>query len=260
MKKKERMNPLATLVALAMGAVCVVPFAYILLRAGVGEDGSATGLNYYNVFLAEPYYLLRFFRSLALAAVVAVGNLVVSTLAGFGFAKFRFPGKNGMFFFLMVLMILPLQVTLVPNYQVLSAMGLLNTYAALALPAIFTPLSTFILTQTFRAVPGELLDAARLDGCSIWGLLLRVAVPMNKGGMACALLLSFLDGWNMVEQPIVYLDDFADYPIAVALSTVRTGSVGIQLAACALVMIPPVLLFAVYHRELTEGISLGRDK
>lgn len=260
MKKKERISPLVLLAAAAMGAVCVVPFGYVLLRACIGEDGGATALNFYKVFLAEPYYLLRFFRSLALALVVAVGNLAVSTLAGFGFAKFRFPGKNAMFFFLMVLMILPLQVTLVPNYQVLNAMGLLNTYAALALPAIFTALSTFILTQTFRAVPGELLDAARLDGCGTWGLLLRVAVPMNKGGMACALLLSFLDGWNMVEQPIIYLNSVEDYPIAVALSMVQSGSVGVQLAACALVMIPPVLLFAVYHRELTEGISLGRDK
>lgn len=257
---KKRVNPCVTLVAVLIAALCLAPFGYILLRACIDEDGGATALNYYRVFLAEPYYLLRFFRSLALALVVAVGNLAVSTLAGFGFAKFRFPGKNALFFALMVLMILPLQVTLVPNYQVLDAMGLLNTYAALALPAIFTPLSTFILTQTFRAVPDELLDAARLDGCGTWGLLLRIAVPMNGSGMACALLLAFLDGWNMVEQPIVYLNEFKDYPIALALATVHSGSLGEQLAACVLVMLPPVLLFAVYHRELTEGISLGRDK
>lgn len=240
--------------------ICLAPFAYIWFQACFTAIGQFTAQNYYQVFLANPQYLRRFFRSFALAACIAVGQLVLSTLAGFGFAKFRFPLKNLMFFLLMALMIMPLQVTLVPNYVVLEKLGLLNTYYALAIPAVFVPLGTFIMTQTFRAVPDEIIDAAKLDGCSIPGALLRVAVPMSKSGLACTLLLSFLDGWNMVEQPMVFLENFKDYPIAVALASVHPNEFGIQLASCVLVMIPPVLLFTVFNRELVDGIAFGKEK
>ena len=256
MKQKIALGALAALLLI----VCVVPFGYILIRALFAEDGSFTLLNYYSVFLGNPLYLRRFFRSLALAGCIAVGQTVFSVLAGFGFAKYRFPGKNIMFTLLMALMIMPLQVTLVPNYMVLDAVGLRNTYLSLALPAIFVPLGTFLMTQTFRAVPHEVLDAAKLDGCNDLGALLKIAAPMGKGGIACTLLLSFLDGWNMVEQPLVLLDHFTSYPISVALATVQTGSLGVQLACCVLVMIPPLLLFTLFHRELVEGIALGGDK
>lgn len=256
MKKKLLLYLLSCLILL----VCVAPFVYILLRACFTEEGQATALNYYQVFLASPAYLLRFFKSLALALGIALAQTAVSTLAGFGFAKYRFPGKNVMFFLLMALMIMPLQVTLVPNYLVLGSMGLLNTYRALALPGIFVPLGTFLMTQTFRAMPKEVLDAGKLDGCNDFGALLRIAAPMGKGGMACTMLLSFLDGWNMVEQPMVFLDDFSRYPIAVALASVQPGGLGVQLACCALVMAPPVMLFALFHQELVNGITLGREK
>lgn len=255
MKRK----PLLLLLGLIFLA-CVAPFAYILLRACFTEEGRVTALNYYQVFLATPAYLLRFFKSLALALSIALAQTAVSTLAGFGFAKYRFPGKNFLLFLLMALLIMPLQVTLVPNYLVLGAMGLLNTYRALALPAVFVPLGTFLMTQTFRAVPDEVLDAGKLDGCNDFEALLRIAAPMGRGGMACTMLLSFLDGWNMVEQPMVFLEDFSRYPIAVALASVEPGGLGVQLACCALVMIPPVMLFALFHRELVEGITLGREK
>lgn len=257
MRKKNVVLGIAAAVILL---ICVVPFSYILMQACRTEDGAWTVEYYYQVFLASPKYLLRFFKSLLLASCIAVGQTVFSVLAGFGFAKYRFPGKNILFFLLMALMIMPLQVTLVPNYVVLEAAGLTNTYAGLALPAIFVPLGTFLMTQTFRAVPNELMDAGKLDGCTDFGALLRIAVPMGKGGIACTLLLSFLDGWNMVEQPMVYLEQFKSYPISVALSLVQPGAVGEQLACCVLVMLPPVMLFAVFHRELVEGIALGKEK
>lgn len=257
MKKKSAALGLAAGVILL---VCVVPFAYIFIQACRTEDGAWSLMSYYRVFLASPQYLLRFFKSAALAVCVALGQTVFSVLAGFGFAKYRFPGKNILFFLLMALMIMPLQVTLVTNYVVLEAAGLTNTYAGLALPAIFVPLGTFLMSQTFRAVPNEVMDAGKLDGCTDLEALRWIAVPMGKGGIACTLLLSFLDGWNMVEQPMAYLENFKSYPISVALALVRPEAVGEQLACCILVMLPPVMLFAVFHRELVEGIALGKEK
>lgn len=256
--KKRRFFSFALSALLAL--LCLAPFVYVLLRGARNDAGAWTTQNYYKVFLAEPGYLIRFWKSLGIAACITLGQLIVSILAGFGFAKYKFPGKNVLYFLLMALMLMPLQVTLVPNYIVLQKMELLNTYHALILPAIFVPLGIFLLTQTFKAVPNEVLDAARLDGCSTLGILAKVAIPMNKGGVACTLLLPFLDGWNMVEQPMVFLENFRDYPVSVALATVSPGTFGVQLACCALVMIPPILLFLVFDRELVEGITMGEMK
>lgn len=256
MKKENRG---ASFFAAVLTAVCAAPFLYLFIMSFLGPEG-VTGKYYYRVFLGESQYLLRFWRSLGLSLAIAAGQLVLSLLAGFGFAKCRFPGRDGAFFLLMVLMILPLQVTLVPNYMMLDTLGLLDTYYALALPAVFVPLGTFIMTNSFRSVPNDILEAARLDGCGNLGILFRIAAPMNKSALVCTMLLSFLDGWNMVEQPLIYLKEFADFPIAVGLASEPPGDPGVQLVCCILVMLPPLLLFSHYNRELVEGIVIGGEK
>ena len=187
-------------------------------------------------------------------------QLLYTVLAGYGFAKCRFPGKNVMFFSLMILMVLPLQVTLVPNYIMLDKLQMLGTNSSLIFPGIFVPLGTFIMAQSFKAVPDELIDAAMLDGCGIPRILSRVAVPMVKGGLVCVGLLSFMDGWNMVEQPIAYLKDFTRYPISVALAYVSPDDSARQFVSCILVILPPLFLFSCFNQEMVEGIVFGEEK
>lgn len=241
-------------------ALCIIPFVYVLVRSFQNMQGELTLRYYYDVFIGQSQYLLRFWKSIGLSLCIATGQLIVSAMAGYGFAKHNFPGKNALFFILMILMILPLQVTLMPNYIVLEKVDLLNTYPALALPAIILPLGTFIMTQSFRAVPNTVIEAAQIDGCKLPGLLLRVVLPMNSNALICTFLLSFLDAWNMVEQPITYLKDFANYPIAVALASVPPGDPTMLLACCVLVTLPPLFLFAFFNRELAEGIAVGGEK
>lgn len=257
MKKQSRFS---SLVAVILTLLCVIPFLYIFVRSFWGTDGGVTLDYYYEVFLAETQYLARFWRSLALSLIIAAVQVLLSTLAGYGFAKCSFPGKNVLFFLLMVLMIMPLQVTLVPNYLMLDEMGLLDTYYALALPAIFVPLGTFIMTRSFKSTSNDIIEAARLDGCGTLGVIWRIAAPMNKSGLVCTMLLSFLDDWNMVEQPIVYLKDFANYPISVGLASVPPEDPTIQLVTCILVALPPLFLFAYFNKELVEGIAIGGEK
>lgn len=249
-----------TVVSFLLAVVCVVPFLYILILSLRDAEGGMTLEYYYQVFLAQSQYLLRFWKSLGLSLCIAAGQVVVSVLAGFGFAKCKFPGKNIMFFSLLILMIMPLQVTLVPNYIILDELELLNTYYALILPAVFVPLGTFIMTQSFKSVPDEIVEAARLDGCTTMGVICKIVTPMNKSGLVCTMLLSFLDGWNLVEQPLVYLQNFADYPISVALASTPPGESTIQLACCLLVALPPLFLFSYFNRELVEGIAIGGEK
>lgn len=248
-----------SLLAFLLILLCVVPYLYVFLMSFLGKAGLTLDF-YYEAFLSETQYLVRFWKSLALSLIIAVCQLIVSTLAGYGFAKCNFLGKNTIFFLLMILMIMPLQVTLVPNYLMLEELGLLNTYYALAIPAIFIPLGTFIMTRSFKTVTNDVIEAARLDGCGTLGVIWHIAVPMNKSGLVCTFLLSFLDGWNMVEQPMVYLKDFVKYPMSVGLATTPPDDPTIQLVCCMLVALPPLFLFAFYNRELVEGIAIGGEK
>ena len=251
---------IAQIVALILVMLCIAPYVYVFCSSLIGPEGNLTLEYYYKTFLGSQQFLVRFWKSLLLCMCIAAGQVIASTLAGFGFAKYHFPGKNLVFFLLMILMIMPLQVTLVPNYIILNEMDLMNTYRGLALPAIFVPLGTFIMTQSFKAIPDEILEAARLDGCGPVRLLTQIAIPMNKSGLICTMLLSFLDGWNMVEQPTVYIEEFMDLPIAVALASVPPENPTVQLVCCMLVIIPPLALFCYFNRELVEGIVIGGGK
>lgn len=252
------MKQLSYLVGALVAAVSLLPFCFLFLRSF--WDGGVTLQPYYDVFLSTSRYLDSFWRSLGLTCTVAAGQLVVSVPAGFCFAKRSFPGKRILAFLLVVLLVLPVQVTLVPNYLMLKNLGLLNTYAALILPALFAPLGTFLLGQSFRSIPNALLDAAQLDGCGTIGLLWRIAMPMRKGTMACVAILAFLDAWNMVEQPLAYLRSFQEYPLSVGLAYAAPQGVAVQMVCCLLAALPPLFLFAFFSQDLVDGIVLGEVK
>ena len=239
--------------------ICLVPFCYVLARSFITARG-VDFQSYYDVFWGHTQYLMRFWRSLGMCLCICAGQLAVSAFAGFAFAKYNFRGKNALFFLLMILMTLPIQVTLIPNYIMLGHLNLLDRYASLVLPSIFAPLGTFILRQSFASVPNSILDAAQLDGCGALGTLLRVMAPMNLSGLVCVLLLSFLDAWNMVEQPIVYLKSFARYPLSVALAYTPPADAALQFVCCIFVTIPPLFLFVFFNQELIEGITLAEVK
>ena len=256
---KTRKNPLAVFASSFLCALCIVPFVYVLLSGAVWE-GKWSLQSYYEVFLGKTEFLLRFWKSLGLSLLITVLQVTVSTLAGYGFAKFHFPGSSVIFFILMVLMILPLQVTLMPNYLLFQSMGVMGTYITLILPAVFVPLGTFIMTQSFRALPDSMVEAANLDGCGPLKTLVRILLPANTNGLICIALLSFLDAWNMVEQPLTYLSDFQQYPLAVALASVSPAEPTVLLACCVLAALPPMFLFLIFNRELGNGIVVGGEK
>lgn len=256
---KRTRSVLTGALSIALAVLCLAPFAYILLRSFWSEAG-ITLRSYYDVFLGSPRYLLRFWKSMGMAACIAAGQLFISVLAGYGFAKYRFPGRNALFFLMMILMTLPVQVMLIPNYLMLNSLKLLDTYAALILPSIFIPLGTFILTQSFKSVSESVIDSAMLDGCGVPRILALIVVPMNKSGLICVFLLSFLDAWNMVEQPIAYLKAFDQYPMSVALAYAPPADTTVHLVCCLLVVLPALFLLTFFNKELVEGIVLAEVK
>ena len=201
----------------AAAALCIaaalIPTIWLVILCAQNPEGAR------EILWEEPFTLYRFWNSLLLCSAITLGQMLVSCWAGFALAKYPIPGKGYLTTLLVILMLLPLQVTLVPSYLILDALGLLNTIWALILPSVFSPFGTVVMWITFRAVPEDLLDAARLDGASEHRILWRIALPVGKGGAASLLLLTFVDAWNMVEQPMVFLSNTANYPISVYLAS-----------------------------------------
>ena len=218
----------------------------------LGEDGTAVFgalpqgfslMGYYEVFFATPDYLAKFWVSLLLAVGAILGQMVISCMGGFAFAFYDFPGKRLLYGLLCLFMLIPLQVTLLPNYLLLDLLGVLNTYWALLLPLAFAPLGTFLLTQIFRSVPVDILHAARLDGAGTLQVMVKVLLPCGKSGVSTLIILTLIESWNMVEQPLIYLKDVGSYPLSVFLASRYTENLPLQFVCCVLSLLPLALCF-----------------
>lgn len=213
-------------------------------------------MGYYEVFFATPDYLAKFWVSLLLAVGAIAGQVAISCLGGFAFAFYDFPGKRLLYGLLCLFMLIPLQVTLLPNYILLDQLGTLNTYWALLLPLAFAPLGTFLLTQIFRSVPADILHAARLDGAGALQVLARVLLPCGKGGVSTLVVLTLIESWNMVEQPLIYLRDVGSYPLSVFLASQYMENLPFQFVCSVLSLLPLALCFLYFGGDVLR--SAGR--
>jgi len=211
--------------------------------------------GYFEVFLFSPRYLMKFWNSLFLSGSIVIGQTLVAICAGYGLAKFRFKGKNIVMFFIIILTMMPQQVTLVPGFLVLDKMGLIGSYTAVILPGVFTTFGTFLLSQVFSGVPDSLLEAAKIDGANHWQLFQKIAVPYAKTGIAALVILCFIDNWNMIEQALIYLRDSNKYPLSIFLSFINTNVLGVSFVCGILTMIPVTILFLFLKDALIRGIE-----
>ena len=150
---------------------------------------------------------------------------------------------------------MPYQVSLVPNFLVSKWLGILNTRAAIILPGIFSTFSVFLLTKYMRRIPKSLIEAAELDGASEWQIFTKVCIPLCKSAIASTAILVFIDYWNMVEQPILFLEKETDYPLSVFLASLNQNAVGIQSVCGLLCLLPVTFFFLYYNTELTDGLK-----
>lgn len=211
--------------------------------------------QYATVLLKSPTYLLKFWNSVALVVPIVVFQMVVGSLAAYSFARYRKKSREVLFFSYIILMLMPFQVTLVPNYLISQQLGILNTPQAIILPGIFSTFSVFLLSKYMRQIPSSYIDAAKLDGAGEWHIFTKISMPMCKSALYAMGILLFIDYWNMVEQPLILLTDPEKQPLSVFLSQINSGEVGIAFAASFIFMIPPLLIFLNGEQYLIEGIS-----
>ena len=216
--------------------------------------------NYLNMLLLTPDYLIKFWISLLLVSVIVIGHVIVSCLAGYGFSKFSFPGKSLMLFSIIILMIMPIQVVLVPQYLTVSYLGLLGSYSSLILPGWFAAFGIFLMTQVYQRFPDDIIEAARSDGAGELRILWSIVVPNSTSGLSSLIILSFIDNWNMVEQPLVMLGDYRKYPISVFLSYLNEHNLGIAFACGVLAMLPSLVLFLFFKEDMIKGIEYASVK
>lgn len=211
--------------------------------------------QYATVLLKSPDYLIKFWNSVILVAPIVIFQLAVALLAAYSFTRFKGRLKEILFFSYIILMLMPYQVTLVPNYLVSDWLHLLDTNWAIWLPGIFSPFAVFLFTKYMRRIPVSLIEAAKIDGAGEWQIFFRICLPLTKGAVYSAAILVFIDYWNMVEQPLILLSDPLTHPLSVFLSKINSAEIGLAFALATIYMIPTLLIFLYGEEYLVEGIA-----
>ena len=211
--------------------------------------------QYKTAFITSPAYLLKFWNSVILTVPIVAGQVIVAAGASYCFARNRSKLANAVFFVYVILMLMPYQVTLVPNYLVSEWLHILDTRWAIILPGIFAPFSVFILTKFMRRIPTAMVEAAKLDGANEFQIFSRIFMPLTKGTIYSVIILVFIDYWNMVEQPLILLSDTELHPLSVFLSKVNTNDAGLAFAVATVYMVPTLLIFLYSEDYLVDGIA-----
>ena len=211
--------------------------------------------QYLSGLIKSPEYLIKFWNSVALVVPIVILQVAIASVAAYSFTRWRSKLRDAIFFFYVILMLMPYQVTLVPNYLVSDWLGILNTRWSIILPGMFAPFSVFLLTKFMRRIPYALIEAAKVDGADEWQIFTRVCLPQCRAALYSIALLVFIDYWNMVEQPLVLLKDADSQPLSVFLSSINSGEIGLAFAMATVYMVPCLLLFLHGEEYLVEGIA-----
>ena len=218
---------------------------------------AASAGQYLNVLVYQPSYLVLLMNSIKLTVPVVLGNIVVSFLTAYGFTVWRWKHKEKLFFVYVLVMLMPLQALLVPNYIIADMLGIKDSYLAIILPGIFAPFGTFLLRQSMKSLPPEYFEAAEIDGANTLQILLYLVVPQMKAGVAALTMLVFIEYWNLVEQAVIFIREFYREPLSVYLSRMTETNAGVVFAASCVYMLPPLWFLFARQGDLEKGIELS---
>lgn len=213
-----------------------------------------TFANYGRLLFLTPSFFVLFWNSMKLAACILVGQMIIGVPAAWAFAAYRVRGSRVLFALYVVLMLLPFQVTMLSSYLVLDSLSLVNTHEAVILPAVFSTFPIFLSYGGFRAVPIQLLEAARIDGAGEFRIFIKIGLPLGKSGLLSAIVLGFLEYWNLMEQPLAFLEDKALWPLSLYLPEISWTQAGFALCASFITLIPAAFVFVLGQDYLEQGI------
>jgi multiple sugar transport system permease protein len=251
------------------GILVILPFVWMIFSAFKTEGEvmqipptlfphTFTLDNISNLF--ENMNFTVYLRNTLIVVLFSFLGLFLNAMAGFGFAKYTFKGKDKMFYLVLATMMIPGQVTMIPVYLILNYMQLTNTMIGIVLPGLVGAFGIFLFRQFMSTIPDELLEATRLDGASEWRLFLQIVVPISKPILAVQAILTFIAGWNSFLWPLIVANDEGLYTLSVGLSLLKgqyAGNYALQMAGSAFMVVPIIIIFAFFQKHIIENYTIS---
>lgn len=272
-----------TAVSMVFVLLCLAPVLFLVIGSFMGNDeiyrhiapviGNAEGyagwtpLPMYPTFqhlvellLDSPEFFHMFWNSVKTTVCIMGGQLLFGMPAAWGLARYSFPGRRLIYMLYIVLMMMPFQVVMLSEYLVLDRLSLLDTAGAVILPGIFATFPVFLMYRFFRGVPDSILEAARIDGAGELQLFFRMGIPLGSSGIISAMVLSFLECWNMIEQPMVFLKTKSLWTLSLYLPEINGSNAGFCICASFAALLPAALVFLSGQDYLEAGIVASAVK
>jgi multiple sugar transport system permease protein len=263
---------IAGLVLTLGGLLVAIPFIWMILSAFKPESEvlQLTPTLWPETFTTENFiYLFEnmnfavYLKNTIIIVLFSFVGLFFNAMAGYAFAKYKFKGRDKLFFLVLATMMIPGQVTMIPVYLILNQMGLTNTMAGVVLPGLIGAFSIFLFRQFMSTIPDELLEAARLDGASEFRVFMQLIFPISKPIMAVQGILTFIGGWNSFLWPLIIANDESLYTLSVGLSLLKGqygGNYALQMAGSTFMVVPIVIIFIIFQKHIIEGYTISGMK
>lgn len=214
-----------------------------------------TIVQYYTLLIEKFKYLKMFWNSVLISTSITFLHTIVAIISAYVFAKVKFKGRDKLFIVYIIVMMMPYQVLLLPNYIQARFFNIYDTYWSIILPGVFAPFGVFLLRQYMKYIPDELIEAVALDSSSIFQVIFHVVIPYIKPGIIALMVLTFTEAWNMVEQPLVMLENELKYPLSVAFNSIINEGKDVAFAGSVLFIIPIIILFLFFEEHIVEGLQ-----
>ena len=275
-KKLSVSTVLMLLLFVIIGALTLLPFYSLFLASfrpgtelmrhglGLGIDLPTMSFNNYKLlFTGDTPYFTWFLNSLKITVVQTVLTLFISAFVGYGFAMYDFKGKNLIFTCVLFVMMIPVEIIMLPLYQLCINLGLMNTIWGIILPTIAMPMPIFFFRQYLRGIPRDFVDAARIDGCTEYGIFFRIILPLMKPSIASMGIFVGMNSWNSMLWPMLVIrsNDKITLPIGLAsLITPYGNNYDVLLAGAVFAVVPIVILFVMFQKYFIAGMTAGGVK
>lgn len=268
------MKRLMVLLLIVISLLYVFPIAYTISNSFMDEKqvnsfyietipNQFNLQQYYTLALDKGEYFKFFQNSIKLTTAIIIGQVVIGIFASFALAKLKFPGSSLILAVYILAVLLPFQVTLVPNYLVFDKLErmfdikLLDTHWAITLPGVFSSFGVFLMRQFIRGIPNDIIEAARVDGASYFTILFKIVLPVIKPAIYSLVILTFIDNWNLIEQAIIFLDTPRKLPLSVFLENIYYEDYKVFFSGAVLYMVPALMILIKGEKYLKEGLVMG---
>lgn len=267
---KTLKSAIGNFILLVIASCMLVPFIYMLIMSFKVTYtaynfslslSDFTLKNYISIF-KDNNFIHYFFNSMFISISGVVLAVVFSSLAGYAFAKMDFPGNNKLFFFMIITLIIPSQVTMIPLYMIMRKLGWIDSYLALILP-IPTAFGVFLMRQAILNIPKELLESAKIDGCSDFRIFFQIVLPLIKPAIITLSIFTFVGAWNEFLWPLIITTDDTVRTLTVGLSTLGaqyTVNYGLIMAGATITFIPSFIFYLILQNKFVEGVTLSGMK